>query len=114
MSGEEVELESEEEDDSDVAAMVDKLDIGDDEEGWSTEGEDEDDGELNGEVEKKLSEGHSVPLKEVVREVAEATKSDEHPRTRVLSVTELEDLFIGSAPPLSGKSSLYIWYIIKS
>lgn len=105
MSGEEVEPESD--DNEDIAAKVDKLDIGDDEEGWSTEGEDTEDAELAGEVEKKLTEGQTVPLQEVAREVAEtAAEGDEHPRTRVLSVTELEDLFIGSAPPLSGTSNV--------
>lgn len=108
VSGEEVEPETESDDEEDIAAIVEKLDMGDDEEGWSTEGEDEeDDGELNGEVEKKLSAGQTVPLREVAREVAvEASESDEHPRTRVLSVIELEDLFIRSAPSLSGKSPL--------
>lgn len=105
ISGEEVDPQTE--DDEELAEKVDELDIGDYEEGWSTEGEGEEEGRggLSGEVGKELDQGETVPLRDVAREVAKDAEEQEDERTRVLSVTELEDLFIGSAPPLSGKST---------
>jgi large subunit GTPase 1 len=105
ISGEEVDPQTE--DDEELAEKVDELDIGDYEEGWSTEGEGEEEGRggLSGEVGKKQDQGETVPLRDVAREVAKDAEEQEDERTRVLSVTELEDLFIGSAPPLSGKST---------
>ncbi|KAK8861553.1 hypothetical protein IAR55_002375 [Kwoniella newhampshirensis] len=75
-----------------------------DEEGWSTEGEHEA-GEPTGEVEEKLAQGETVPLPEVVQEVAAKFPplkegEVEDIRTRVLSVTELEDLFVNAAPDI--------------
>ncbi|WWD16538.1 hypothetical protein CI109_100965 [Kwoniella shandongensis] len=76
----------------------------DDEEGWSSEGEHEDDQPAS-EVEEKLAEGEKLPLEEVVPEVAPKFPplkegEVEDIRTRVLSVTELEDLFINAAPDI--------------
>ncbi|WVW80115.1 hypothetical protein I302_102090 [Kwoniella bestiolae CBS 10118] len=114
VSGEEVEPHSEdeaedEEDqvDTELAEKVEqtKLD-GEYEEGWSTEGEDEnDDLTPEGEAEEKLAQGEKVPLEEVARDVAAKyggppEGEEEDIRTRVLSVTELEDLFMNSAPDI--------------
>ncbi|EIW66619.1 hypothetical protein TREMEDRAFT_65488 [Tremella mesenterica DSM 1558] len=69
------------------------------EEDWATE--DEDDLEDDNPVEKRLSNGEHVPLAEVAKEVKAKAEEVETSRTRVLSVTELEDLFQSAAPPLS-------------
>lgn len=74
------------------------------EDGWSTEGEDEDDLE-DDELETRLANGHRLPLEEVVRNVENRNGlAEEDIRTRVLSVTELEDLFESAAPDLRGPS----------
>ncbi|WWC68660.1 uncharacterized protein I206_102591 [Kwoniella pini CBS 10737] len=114
VSGEEVEPQSEDEDDvdeedeegveDDLAEKVAQTNLdGEYEEGWSTEGEDEDDDQPEGEVEERLADGQKMPLKDVARKIAAKFGSppegeEESIRTRVLSVTELEDLFMNSAP----------------
>ncbi|RSH94638.1 hypothetical protein EHS25_004442 [Saitozyma podzolica] len=116
ISGEEVEPEDEDddedeeeeadEDDAELSKAVaqTKLD-GDDEEGWSTEGEEEDAEavEEGDEVAAKLQSGQAVPLKEVAQDVtARAVREEkEDIRTRVLTVVELEDLFLNAAPDLN-------------
>ena len=92
VSGEEVEPEEH------LSKAVEATTLEDEEEDWSTEGEHEEKEE--GEVETKLAKGERVPLKQAAQQVAE----EESPRTRVLTVTELEDLFISSAPDLKGMS----------
>jgi len=103
-SGEEVEPESEDADEAELSKGVEATTLAEEEEGWSTEGEHEDeDAAQEGGVEKKLDAGERVPLKEAARQVGgEASDQAESPRTRVLSVTELEDLFISAAPDLAG------------
>lgn len=108
-SGEEVESEDDEEDQEEgvIQKMKDANLQDEDEEGWSTEGEDVDAGaEGAGEADEKSANGERVPLQHIAREVAQqaAVEVQEDVRTRVLSVTELEDLFISSAPDLSGMS----------
>ena len=109
VSGEEVEAEDEGnwEDDGNLAKDMEEAHLAEYEEGWSTDGEDDDDLEMDGEIEKKLANGKHVPLREVTRDIhARSEESQrETPRTRVLSVTELEDLFINAAPSLAGMSS---------
>ncbi|KAK6907318.1 hypothetical protein I203_101310 [Kwoniella mangroviensis CBS 8507] len=118
VSGEEVDPQSEEDDEEEEEEEKDRIDIelaeqveqtkldGEYEEGWSTEGEDEnDDLAPEGELEKKLAQGEKVPLEEVARDVAAKyggppEGEEEDIRTRVLSVTELEDLFMNSAPDI--------------
>lgn len=106
--------EAESEDEEALSKAVEKTTLEDEEEGWSTEGEDDDaEGSDLGEIEEKLAEGKHVPLAEVAREVATQTSDQQEPtRTRVLSVTELEDLFQSAAPDLSGEltfSCVYTW-----
>ncbi|WWC60276.1 uncharacterized protein I303_102845 [Kwoniella dejecticola CBS 10117] len=116
VSGEEIELESDDEEQDDeknaddvedeLADKVAQTNLdGDYEEGWSTEGEDQEDDQPEGEVEERLAEGEKLPLKDVAREIAAKYGSppegeEESIRTRVLSVTELEDLFMNAAPDL--------------
>jgi large subunit GTPase 1 len=77
------------------------------EEGWSTEGEDDDEEEgAESALDKKVANGDKIPMKDVVAEVNEGAikegkPSTEDKRTRVLTVTELEDLFVNAAPDLS-------------
>jgi large subunit GTPase 1 len=77
------------------------------EEGWSTEGEDDDEEEgAESALDKKVANGDKIPMKDVVAEVneraiKEGKSSTEDKRTRVLTVTELEDLFVNAAPDLS-------------
>ncbi|WVQ79009.1 hypothetical protein IAT38_001101 [Cryptococcus sp. DSM 104549] len=105
---EEEEEEVDEDEESEVESDEEALAEGvkdthiDDEEGWSTEGEGDKPAD---ELEEKLAHGETIPLKEVAQEVtakyAKAPEGvEEDIRTRVLSVTELEDLFINSAPDL--------------
>lgn len=80
------------------------------EEGWSTEGEDEEEDEETA-MDKRVANGDKIPMKDVVAEVNERAIKEgqdvvEDKRTRVLSVTELEDLFVGTAPDLSGESNI--------
>lgn len=78
------------------------------EEGWSTEGEDnEDEGETP--LDKKVANGDKIPMKDVVKEINYWEIKEEKPvtedkRTRVLSVTELENLFVNAAPELHRRS----------
>ncbi|OCF34123.1 large subunit GTPase 1 [Kwoniella heveanensis BCC8398] len=102
VSGEEVEPQS---DEDRLAKKVEETNLGD-EEGWSTEGEEADEVAPEGAAEEKLAQGERVPLEEVARDVAEkhGTSIEEEVediRTRVLTVTELEDLFLNAAPDLS-------------
>ncbi|WVR03856.1 hypothetical protein IAU60_000853 [Kwoniella sp. DSM 27419] len=116
ISGEEVEpqsddddedVESEDEDEAEEAALarqVQDTKLDSEEEGWSTEGEQEDDAPA-GPAETKLAQGESVPLSDVAADIAATHGSGEadepeDDRTRVLSVTELEDLFLSSAPDI--------------
>jgi large subunit GTPase 1 len=77
------------------------------EEGWSTEGENDDEEEgAESALDKKVANGDKIPMKDVVAEVneraiKEGKPSTEDKRTRVLTVTELEDLFVNAAPDLS-------------
>lgn len=104
----EEELSEEESEEEELSKAVEETTLKDEEEGWSTEGEDEDlEGSDLGEIEEKLAKGKHVPLVEIAREVAtpaETSNQQEPTRTRVLSVTELEDLFQSAAPDLSGES----------
>jgi large subunit GTPase 1 len=83
------------------------------EEGWSTEGEDDDqEGGAESAMDKKVANGDKIPMKEVVAEVNERAIKEQEPatedeRTRVLSVTELEDLFVNAAPELHRMSFLH-------
>lgn len=88
-----------------ASANLDDEDVGEDEEGWSTEGEDEAE-PAEGEVEAKLKAGERASLADIAREVNSRAEAEgqESRRTRVLTVTELEDLFISSAPDLSRES----------
>lgn len=75
------------------------------EEGWSTEGEDEGEDDIKTELDKRTANGEKIPMRDIVAEVNERAVKDgaevvEDKRTRVLSVTELEDLFVNSAPEL--------------
>jgi len=71
------------------------------EDGCSIEGEGDDDEEKDGEVDRLLTKYERLPLEAVVREVQMRNgDSEEDIRTRVLSVTELEDLFENAAPDL--------------
>lgn len=74
------------------------------EDGWPTEGEGEDGDDVElGEVERRLGDGEEIPLRLAAQEVK--TKNglaEEDIRTRVLSVTELEDLFQNASPDLKG------------
>jgi len=77
------------------------------EEGWSTEGEDDNE-ENESALDKKVANGDKIPMKEVVREINHWEIKQEKPitedkRTRVLSVTELENLFVNAAPELHRK-----------
>ena len=77
------------------------------EEGWSTEGEDDNE-ENESALDKKVANGDKIPMKEVVREINHWEIKEEKPvtedkRTRVLSVTELENLFVNAAPELHRK-----------
>lgn len=96
VSGEEVEVEE------DLSKPLASTSLDEDyEEGWSTEGEDDED-EETAEVEKRLENGERLPLREAAQQVAREYEDggEEDIRTRVLSVTELEDLFQSAAPDL--------------
>ena len=73
------------------------------EDGWSTEGESEDNEMEDGE--KRLARDQTLPPEEEVREVGTRNGVAEDIRTRVLSVAELEDLFENAAPNLKRASS---------
>ncbi|WRT65671.1 uncharacterized protein IL334_002616 [Kwoniella shivajii] len=101
------ETESEIDEEEELAEQVKKTRFDDDyEEGWSTEGEGEDENDQSdGEVEEQLAQGERVSLEKVVQEIAAKYGAppegeEENIRTRVLSVTELEELFINSAPDI--------------
>lgn len=107
-SGEEVEAESEEEEEVE-AEISDKLEQttldADYEEGWSTEGEEDEEDDMKTKLDKRTANGEKVPMRDIVAEVNERAVKEgedvvEDERTRVLSVTELEDLFVNSAPEL--------------
>lgn len=104
---EELSDEEESEEEAELSKAVEQTTLEDEEEGWSTEGEDDDvEGSDLGEIEEKLAKGKHVRLAEVAREIAVQTSNQQEPtRTRVLSVTELEDLFQSAAPDLSGEFS---------
>ena len=90
-------------DEAELSKAVEGVDLKDDEEeGWSTEGEHDDDleDEARGELEERLAAGEKVPLKLAAWQIPAEPVEPESDRTRVLSVTELEDLFLSSAPPL--------------
>lgn len=62
-------------------------------------------------VDGRLAEGQTVSLSEVAQDVRARFRErteEEDVRTRVLTVTELEDLFINAAPDLKGRSSLVL------
>jgi large subunit GTPase 1 len=111
-SGSEGEGESEEEEDEveeELSKKVQETTLDSDyEEGWSTEGEDDaEEGET--EVDKKVANGDKIPMKDVVKEINYWEIKEEKPitedkRTRVLSVTELENLFVNAAPELHRES----------
>lgn len=107
--------ESEEESDEDEEEISKKIQettlYADYEEGWSTEGEDDGEEEEGAEsaMDKKVANGDKIPMKDVVAEVNERAIKEQKPvtedkRTRVLSVTELEDLFVNAAPELHRES----------
>lgn len=104
-SGDEVEPEAE------LSKKVQQTTLDADyEEGWSTEGEGEDEDE-EAAMDRRVANGEKIPMRDVVAEVNErAVKQGqdvvEDRRTRVLSVTELEDLFADAAPELSRESAL--------
>lgn len=105
VDGEEVEPEANSEEE--LSKAVADAQIGD-EEGWSTEGEHDEDLD-EGQVEEKLAKGETVPLGEVSRQVSEGSRDQaESPRTRVLTVTELEDLFQSAAPNVAGEHTLSV------
>jgi large subunit GTPase 1 len=107
-SGSEGEGESEEEEDEveeELSKKVQETTLDSDyEEGWSTEGEDDaEEGETA--LDKKVANGDKIPMKDVVKEINYWEIKEEKPitedkRTRVLSVTELENLFVNAAPEL--------------
>ncbi|WWC87856.1 uncharacterized protein L201_002753 [Kwoniella dendrophila CBS 6074] len=103
---EEEDIEEEEDVEDELAEKVEKTKLdGDYEEGWSTEGEGDDREQLEGEVEEKLAQGEKLSLEQVAKDIAAKYGSppegeEENIRTRVLSVTELEDLFMNSAPDI--------------
>jgi len=111
----EEEEEEEEEDDEALAKKVQDTTLDADyEEGWSTEGEDDDEDEgAESAMDKKVANGDKIPMKDVVAEVNERAIKEQKPvtedkRTRVLSVTELEDLFVNAAPELHRESDLHL------
>jgi len=115
-SGSEGEGESEEEEDEveeELSKKVQETTLDSDyEEGWSTEGEDEA-GEGETALDKKVANGDKIPMKDVVKEINYWEIKEEKPvtedkRTRVLSVTELENLFVNAAPELHRESFLKI------
>lgn len=77
-----------------------------DEEDWSSESAGRSGNVSRSEVDEKLAEGQTLSLSEVAQDVGarfgESTEQEDV-RTRVLSVTELEDLFINAAPDLKGR-----------
>jgi large subunit GTPase 1 len=106
----EVESEDDEEEEDEVEEELSKkvqdttLDS-DYEEGWSTEGEDETAEGKESALDKKVANGDKIPMKDVVKEINHWEIKEEKPvtedkRTRVLSVTELENLFVNAAPEL--------------
>lgn len=59
-------------------------------------------------MDEKLAEGQTISLSEVAQDVRARFRErteEEDVRTRVLTVTELEDLFINAAPDLKGRLS---------
>lgn len=100
--------EDEEEEEEELVKKVQETTLDADyEEGWSTEGEDDDEEEgAESALDKRVANGDKIPMKDVVAEVneraiKEGKPSTEDKRTRVLTVTELEDLFVNAAPDLS-------------
>jgi large subunit GTPase 1 len=94
--------EDKEDDEERLMKGVQQTTMEDYEEGWSTEGEDDD--EEEGETGKKLANGQAVPLWEIARDMANQSNGEvEDIRTRVLTVAELEELFQNAAPDLSGE-----------
>jgi large subunit GTPase 1 len=120
-SGSEGEAGSEDDDEEEEDEVEDELSKkvqgttldSDYEEGWSTEEEDDEAAE-NAEtaLDKKVENGDKIPMKDVVAainhwEIKEEKPVTEDKRTRVLSVTELENLFVNAAPELHRKSPCY-------
>jgi large subunit GTPase 1 len=117
-SEEEEEEDDEEAEDAeeDLSRKVESTTLDSDyEEGWSTEGEDDDEVEEGGAIaanDKKVTFQEKIPMKDIVAEVNERIVKEqqavaEDDRTRVLSVTELEDLFVNAAPDLNRQSSFH-------
>lgn len=84
------------------------------EEGWSTEGEEDEEDDVETALDKRTANGETIPMKDVVAEINERAVNEsadvaEDDRTRVLSVTELEDLFVNSAPELHRMSHSHYW-----
>lgn len=106
VSGEDVDAEEEQEAEAEISEQLDQTNLDADyEEGWSTEGEDEGEDDIKTELDKRTANGETIPMRDIVAEVNERAVKDgaevvEDKRTRVLSVTELEDLFVKSAPEL--------------
>lgn len=90
-------------DEAALTEAVEQVDLEDDEDDeWSTDGEhDEVEKAAQAELDERLAAGEKVPVKVEHWKVAAEPTEPESDRTRVLSVTELEDLFLSSAPPLS-------------
>ncbi|ODO04725.1 hypothetical protein I350_05335 [Cryptococcus amylolentus CBS 6273] len=109
-SDEEAENSAEEDDDApetELAQDLDETHLDDeDEEDWASDEDDNVEQEKQEKtlVDEKLEKGETIPLEKVAQDVGakygESTEEEEDIRTRVLSVTELEDLFINSAPSL--------------
>ncbi|OWZ64014.1 hypothetical protein AYX15_04113 [Cryptococcus neoformans] len=104
-SSEEGEEESEdEEDETEEEHLTESLrEAHLNEEDWSSESAGRSGNVSRSEVDEKLAEGQTLSLSEVAQDVGarfrESTQ-EEDVRTRVLTVTELEDLFINAAPDL--------------
>lgn len=82
-----------------------------DEEDWSSESAGRSEQVSRSEVDEKLAEGQTVSLSEVAQDVRARFRErteEEDVKTRVLTVTELEDLFINAAPDLKGRLSFVL------
>lgn len=118
--GEDEEYASGEEVEAGLAEKVEQTTLDADyEEGWSTEGEDEDgEDDMETALDKRVANGEKIPMRDVVAEVNERAVKEgaevvEDKRTRVLSVTELEDLFVNSAPELHCLSPFILLFYSK-
>ena len=102
--------DQDEDEDDDAEAMTEgpeqecaDADMEDDEEGWSTEGEEPQAGPST-RTEQKLENGERLPLSEVAQDVANLSDA----RINVLSVSELENLFESAAPQVASDEKLVI------